>query len=568
MSDTLSRVKLQLRPVNGSVLNGNGDDKSPPSPATKLLINHGKPNYTIQRSPKAQQNGGVNPLNNELQNNNRNNYYPYKSAGVKGTTGVFTNGTAIKTNGATNNNNNNNSSSNSSQNGDGELIIQSTKFNGVFKPANVQRLESTDEADIPVVLRRVPKPEATPAPAENGNDENVPEFILRQRRIQERLAKENILDFENRRSGYFTHVVISPSSPNRQSLVETMSSPPIVPSLEIPPPAKETREASIAEENNAEVSAAVNDETPAHEESVAVATSAQVEEEEVAKAIEEVNKAVAGEVDDEKPEEQAVEETVAVAAEIKVDAQEQAVAEHKVEEQQSVAQEETKLESAEHKVEEQQSVAQEESKIEVVQAEEPKVEEIQTPVVTIAVTSAPLVAEEEPQELSAEAAVAPTADLAAEPQRVVEVAEQAEAVVVTTSSVESVEVPKENGVVTAAETPKTNGHAEEDVTISHTNGVANGLTNGHATPSLPTPDPSGALGVNYEPKTVVSFSKDLDAPNKYPDTVKVTKTVEENGEKKTVVDPASEELRELAKLKFDIKADENDVQVTPVLRAD
>ncbi|XP_011213400.2 general transcriptional corepressor trfA [Bactrocera dorsalis] len=564
MSDTLSRVKLQLRPVNGSVLNGNGDDKSPPSPATKLLINHGKPNYTIQRSPKAQQNGGANPLNNELQNNNRNNYYPYKSAGVKGTTGVFTNGTGIKTNGATNNNNNNNnnSSSNSSQNGD-ELIIQSTKFNGVFKPANVQRLESTDEADNPVVLRRVPKPEATPAPAENGNDENVPEFILRQRRIQERLAKENILDFENRRSGYFTHVVISPSSPNRQSLVETMSSPPIVPSLEIPPPAKEAREASIAEENNAEVSAAVNDETPAHEESVAVATSAQVEEEEVAKAIEEVNKAVAGEVDDEKPEEQAVEETVAVAADIKVDAEEQAVAEHKIEEQQSVTQEESKPE-----VEEQQSVAQEESKIEVVQAEEPKVEELQTPVVTIAVTSAPSVAEEEPKELSAEATVAPTADLPAEPQKEAEVAEPAEVAVVTTSAVESVEVPKENGVATAAETPKTNGHAEEDVTISHTNGVANGLTNGHATPSLPTPDPSGALGVNYEPKTVVSFSKDLDAPNKYPDTVKVTKTAEDNGDKKTAADPATEELKELAKLKFDIKADENDVQVTPVLRTD
>uniref|UniRef100_A0A0K8VTW0 Uncharacterized protein n=1 Tax=Bactrocera latifrons TaxID=174628 RepID=A0A0K8VTW0_BACLA len=544
MSDTLSRVKLQLRPVNGSVLNGNGDDKSPPSPATKLLINHGKPNYTIQRSPKAQQNGGANPSNNELQNNNRNNYYPYKSAGVKGTTGVFTNGTAIKTNGATINNNNNNNSSNSSQNGD-ELIIQSTKFNGVFKPANVQKLESNDEADSPVVLRRVPKPEATPAAAENGNDENVPEFILRQRRIQERLAKENILDFENRRSGYFTHVVISPSSPNRQSLVETMSSPPIVPSLEIPPPAKEAREASIVEENNAEVRAAVNDETSPHEESVAVAANAQVEEEEVAKAIEEVNKAVAGEVDDEKPEEVAVEETVAVAAEIKVDAQEQAVAEQKVEEQQSVTKEETQ--------------------IEVVQAEEPKVEEIQTPVVTIAVTSAPLVVEEEPKELPAEAKVAHTADLAAEPQKVAEVAAHAEVVVVTTNSVE---VPKENGDATAAETPKTNGHAVEEVTILHTNGVANGLTNGHATPSLPTPDPSGALGVNYEPKTVVSFSKDLDAPNKYPDTVKVTKTVEEDGDKKTVTDPATEELKELAKLKFDIKADENDVQVTPVLRTD
>ncbi|XP_014085739.2 probable serine/threonine-protein kinase kinX [Bactrocera oleae] len=544
MSDTLSRVKLQLRPVNGSVLNGNSDDKSPSSPAAKLLINHGKPNYTIQRSPKAQQNGGANPLNSELQNNNRNNYYPYKSAGVQGTTGIFTNGNGIKTNGATNNNNNNNSSSNSSQNGD-ELIIQSTKFNGVFKPANIQKLESNDDVDSPVVLRRVPKPEATPPVAENGNDENVPEFILRQRRIQERLAKENILDFENRRSGYFTHVVISPSSPNRQSLVETMSSPPIVPSLEIPPPAKEAREASIAEENNAEVSAATNDEAQAHEESVTVATNEQVEEEEVAKAIEEVNKAVAGEVDDDRSEEVAIAYTVAVEAEIKEDAQEPAVAEHKVEEQ--------------------KSLAVEEPKVEAVQVEEPKVEEVETPVVSVVVTSAPLIESEEPKasQLSAEETVKPTADLAGEPQKVDEVAENVETVVVTTNSVE---IPKDNGEAIVAETPKTNGHVEEDVIISHTNGIANGITNGHATPSLPTPDPSGALGVNYEPKTVVSFSKDLDAPNNYPDTVKVTKTVEKDGENKTTSDAASEELKELAKLKFDIKADDNDVQVTPVLR--
>ncbi|XP_011187193.2 general transcriptional corepressor trfA [Zeugodacus cucurbitae] len=551
MSDTLSRVKNQLRPVNGSVLNGNGigngEDKSPSSPGTKLLINHGKPNYTIQRSPKAQQNGGTNPLNNELQNNNRNNYYPYKSAGVKGTTGVITNGNGVT-------NNNNNSSSNSSQNGD-ELIIQSTKFNGVFKAANIQKLENNDEADSPVVLRRVPKPESTPAAAENGNDENVPEFILRQRRIQERLAKENILDFENRRSGYFTHVVISPTSPNRTSLVETMSSPPIVPSLEIPPPAKESREASIAEENNAEVSAANGVEHVHEEEHVAVATNGQVEEEEVAKAIEEVNKAVAGEVDDEKPEEVAVENPVAVEAE--VEAPEQVVVEHKEEEQRSVQQEETKVEA--------------------VQVEEQKVEEVQTPVVSVVVTSAPLVDAEEPK------AAEETVHSAVESHEVAEVAEHVEAVTVTTNSVEEpkengngvvaeeisnqVEAPKENGEAVVAET-LTNGHAVEDVIISHTNGVSNGVTNGQATPSLPTPDPSGALGVNYEPKTVVSFSKDLDAPNKYPDTVKVTKTDEQDGEKKTASDPVSDELKELAKLKFDIKADDNDVQVTPVLRVE
>lgn len=556
MSDTLSRVKLQLRPVNGSILNGNGDDKSPSSPATKLLINHGKPNYTIQRSPKAQQNGGTNPLNNELQSDNRNNYYPYKSAGVKGTTGIFINGNSIKTNGTSNNNNN---SSNSSQNGD-ELIIHSTKFNGVFKPINIQKLESNNEADSPVVLRRVPKPEQTPAAAENGNDENVPEFILRQRRIQERLAKENILDFENRRSGYFTHVVISPTSPNRTSLVETMSSPPIVPSLEIPPPAKEVREETIAEEHNAEVSAA-NDEEQAEEENVAVATNRQVEEEEVAKAIEEVNKAVAGEVDDEKPEEVVAEPPAAIEVEVQEEVQEQAVVEHKVEEQKSVEQEATK--------------------VEVVQGEEPKVEAAQTPIVSVVVTSAPLVEADEPKDSqpSLEETVKPTADLVGESQEVAEIAEHVEAVTVTSNLVKvpkengsgeaaeelpsSVEAPKENGV-----TPKTNDHAAEDVTISHTNGVTNDATNGQATPTLPTPDPSGALGVNYEPKTVVSFSKDLGAPNKYPDTVKVTKTAEQVGETKTASEPASDELKELAKLKFDIKADDNDVQVTPVLRAD
>jgi len=90
-------------------------------------------------------------------------------------------------------------------------------------------------------------------------------------------------------------------------------------------------------------------------------------------------------------------------------------------------------------------------------------------------------------------------------------------------------------------------------------------TNGQSSdgPSIPTPDPSGALGVNYEPKTVVSFSQELGGgENHYPDTVKVVSEV-----------PAAEseggELKELAKLKFDIKSDDqNEVQVTPVLRAD
>ncbi|XP_017476375.1 PREDICTED: general transcriptional corepressor trfA [Rhagoletis zephyria] len=547
MSDTLSRIKLQLRPVNGSVLNGNGgnasgDDKAPSSPATKLLINHGKPNYTIQRSPKAQQNGGTNPLNNELQNNNRNNYYPYKSAGVKGTTGIITNGNISKVYGSTNNNNNISSSSNSSQNGD-EIIVQSTKFNGVFKPANIQQVENKDEVDNQVVLRHVPKPEAVVAP-QNGNEGNVPEFILRQRRIQERLAKENVLDFENRRSGYFTHVVISPTSPNRTSLVETMSSPPIVPSLEIPPPAKEVREASIVEESSVEVSAA-NGELETPEQAAAVETRRHVEEEEVAKAIEEVNKAVAGEVDDEK-----------------VDA---------AEDEASIESEKVAEVARDEQLEEHTIAAEKEEEH---KADETKVEEAHTPVVSVVVTSAPLAEAEvahvvEKETAAAEQITEPTAEHVSKPEAAIAQVEVSETAAEPPKPVErqqpaADEQAKHNGHDAAEEVPTTNGDTDETVTISHTNGVvANGISNGHAAPSLPTPDPSGALGVNYEPKTVVSFSKDLGEPNKYPDTVKVVKTAEDKA-----VDAASDELKELAKLKFDIKADDKDVQVTPVLRTE
>lgn len=61
-------------------------------------------------------------------------------------------------------------------------------------------------------------------------------------------------------------------------------------------------------------------------------------------------------------------------------------------------------------------------------------------------------------------------------------------------------------------------------------------------------DPNGSP--NFEKKTVVSFSKELGAPNRYPDTVKVMKTVQNGGETiqtmgmeniKFVIDPESSE---------------------------
>ncbi|KAH8418594.1 hypothetical protein KR222_003413 [Zaprionus bogoriensis] len=455
MADTINKPSIQIRSGLPSPL----PDKSP-SPATKLLISHGKPNFTIARSPSTSKDNG-NPLSPQPSANN--NYNAYKSAGS-----------------TTNNNNNNNSNS----------FVVGTKFNGVFKPssaaatwatrngsANANGTASNGNEAAQVVLRR-PKL-AEPEPLAAGEDENVPEFIRRQRRIQERLAKENVLDFENRRSGYFTHVMISPDSPNRTSFVETMASPAIVPSLEMPLPAK------IEEEQPAEAqaqAATTNGHSNGHSEQqeeqqeqkqleqqpaeqqlqtpVLTNGHAQHEDvapEEVAKAIEEVNKAVAGEDDDSKPETETAEVKAAESAPAAVEAQVEVVA----------------------------------------------------PVVAAVATSQPI---------------------------------------------EPVAAAVQNGEVPAA---ATNGH-DEAITISHTNSQA-----ASDVPSVATPDPSGALGVNYEPKTVVSFSQELGGgENNYPDTVKVTKEA-------APASPADAELQELSKLKFDIKSDEqNEVQVTPVLRAE
>ncbi|XP_073813873.1 hebe isoform X2 [Musca autumnalis] len=525
MADINNKPKLQLRA--GISING---DKTP-SPATKLLINHGKPNFTIQRSPKIQNGNG------SLSNGNGNPLSPKVDAVPKN-----------------------------------EFVVKSTTFNGVFKPTNIsvatkqnlakQNLvnnnnssNNNDEHEMAkVVLRRTKIPDP---PLKEGEDENVPEFIRRQRRIQERLAKEN-LDFENRRSGYFTQVLISPSSPNRKSFVETMSSPAVVPSLEIPPPAtqpekivEETAEEKKQEEQVLqEIAKEIVEEpkeqleeTPAETTSeevkeTSVTENGHVEEDEVNKAIEEVNKAVAGEDDDKTEEETKVEEeeqqpqeavvTSALVEEVKAETEETAqVAVVTSAEETPEVTEETKANETEAEAAPVQAVV---TSALMVEEEEQKPQE--NGHVEAVVTSAPIVAEEE------------------KPQENGHVAEE--------------EKPQENGhveaVVTSAplveeEAPKTNGHSEEnghEITISHTNALS--------TPSIPSPDPSGEKGVNFEPKTVVSFSRELNEPNKYPDTVKVVKEVEGA--------QVDDELKELAKLKFEIKADQEDIEVTPVLKVE
>eukprot|EP00099_Drosophila_melanogaster_P001630 NP_001097248.1 hebe, isoform F [Drosophila melanogaster] len=456
MAETINnKPSIQIRSGLPSPL----PDKSP-SPATKLLISHGKPNFTIAKSPKIDENGNGNPLSAQPSANN--NYNAYKSA--------------------------NSSVANS------QKFIVGTKFNGVFKPSNAAATWATNgstngngtaesENEVAKVVLRRPKVADSPPPAE-GEDENVPEFIRRQRLIQERLAKENVLDFESRRSGYFTHVMISPDSPNRTSFVETMASPAIVPALEIPAPVAE----KVEEEEKVEVQPQVAAVTtsalitkPEPEDPVSNGHSEEpknsdVGPEEVAKAIEQVNQAVAGE-----------------------------------------------------------------DEAEVEATPEPVPEPTPEPVAA---------------ERKAEAVVEEPTQAPAAVEAKVEVVEPA-APVQNGQKEEEKAVPATNGLKEEEAAPATNGHKEEAdaITISHTNGQS---SDG---PSIPTPDPSGALGVNYEPKTVVSFSQELGSgENKYPDTVKVVSEVpaESNGE-----------LKELTKLKFDIQSDDqNEVQVTPVLRAE
>jgi len=503
MADTLNKSKLQVRTSFGVTVG-----EKTPSPSTKLLINHGKPNFTIQKSVTNGSTNGETSTNgdahadangNDFPAAKNNNYYPYKTAST----------VSVKT---------------------------SNSFNGnIFKPTivkttptttsasnnnnNVDQQDQQDFEATKVVLRKVQKP--NDLPVKDGEDDDVPEFIRRQRRIQERLAKENILDFENRRSGYFTHVMISPTSPNRQSFGETMASPAIVPSLEMPtaPVAttlpmhlKQVEEEEVQEqeeqapETQQELAVepvqenmqpeVLNGLSSAHSEDVEVSEvnekqSAEAvkeqEEDEVNQAIEEVNKAVAGEAETEE-----------------LEAETESQAQPQIQEQR---------------------------------------EEATFAAVPIALT-------EEPETtVAAEQSTTSTTTTTTVSNNDTEVVDEDQPGVVAAVTLPFIE-PRSNDLETNQSEENQN-----EITISHTNALQDG-------PQIPTPDPSGSLGVNYEPKTVVSFSKDLGSePNKYPDTVVVVRD-NENGQ---AADP---QLQEFSKLKFDIKTDENEVQVTPVLRTD
>lgn len=495
----VNRPKIQLRP--GLSING---DKTP-SPATKLLINHGKPNFTIQKSPKTQ-NGNANPLSPPVNANNNNN---------------------------------------------NEFVVKSTTFNGIFKPSNIspavkQTLpaqnglsnsnnnnnNAVDNEAAKVVLRRA-KVVPTEVKEAEG-DENVPEFILRQRRIQERLANQNILDFENRRSGYFTQVMISPSSPNRQSFVETMASPAVKPGLEIPPPAPEHQEEvkeEVTQEHQEQVQQQEKTELveEKHEECIkaepVTLNGHDAEEEEVAKAIEEVNKAVEGE-DDDKTEIEEMEEHKQEAVEEKQESQQEEPAHVEAVVTSLAMEEETPKEEEKPK-------------------EEPAVEPVAAVVTSLAVEEEPIKPED-----STKAEESPKVE---ESPKTEEAPKVEETVAVTNEVAQQnghheteVVVHQTNGV----EEPLQNGHSTHEITISHTNGLNS--------PTIPSPDPKGEKGVNFEPKTVVSFSQELgNDVNKYPDTVKVVKEGQT-----PEVDP---ELKELTKLKFEIKADDENIEVKPVL---
>ncbi|EDV98127.1 GH22845 [Drosophila grimshawi] len=473
MADTINKPSIQIRSGLPSPLS----DKSP-SPATKLLISHGKPNFTIatRNSPKAEEdNSNVNPLSPQAIANN--NYNPYKCA-------------------------NNNK------------FVVGTKFNGVFKPSpllangngNVSS-ESSNEAAKVVLRRAQPAEPLASLSTDAESDDNVPEFIRRQRRIQERLAKENVLDFENRRSGYFTHVMISPDSPNRTSFVETMASPAIVPALEMPlVPAK------IEEEEQQQ-------QVVQNGHSVEQLSNGHSEQQEKAK-----------EEEQQQREEQQKRE------------QEQKEREQKEQEQKE--QEQRELEQKEQLKQQEEKLKQEQEQ-EQTKQEQPLTNGHAQEQHDVAAEDVAKAIEEVNKAVAGE-------EEADEP-----VVEQEQHDKVTPAAVEAkVEVVTPNP--NPASSSSNQATEDSSITISHTNGHSGDV------PSVATPDPSGALGVNYEPKTVVSFAQELGGgENNYPDKVQVLKDA-------TPASPADAQMQELSKLKFDIQNDgqNGEVLVTPVLRAD
>uniref|UniRef100_D3TLC2 Uncharacterized protein n=1 Tax=Glossina morsitans morsitans TaxID=37546 RepID=D3TLC2_GLOMM len=157
---------------------------------TKLMINHGKPNFTVQRYVKPTICSKIDFPKKESTENRETNLRK------------------------------------SSIHDDIEPVISKSEEPLTTTPT--LRLEENEQSKV--VLRRTKTIERTP---KESDMDKIPEFIHRQRRIQERLAREDLLDFENRRSGYHIHCMITPASPNRQSFVPTMTSPAAVPALEI-----------------------------------------------------------------------------------------------------------------------------------------------------------------------------------------------------------------------------------------------------------------------------------------------------------------------------------------------
>ncbi|XP_037890983.1 uncharacterized protein LOC119638318 [Glossina fuscipes] len=157
---------------------------------TKLMINHGKPNFTVQRYVKS-----TNCSKIDL---------PKKERSAKSETNLRR----------------------SAMNDDIGPVINSSEESSKTTPS----LSLQENEQSRVVLRRTKTIERT---LKESDMDKIPEFIHRQRRIQERLAREELLDFENRRSGYHIHCMITPASPSRQSFVPTMTSPAVVPALEI-----------------------------------------------------------------------------------------------------------------------------------------------------------------------------------------------------------------------------------------------------------------------------------------------------------------------------------------------
>ncbi|XP_055923780.1 WASH complex subunit 2 [Eupeodes corollae] len=387
----------------------NGAEKTP-SPSTKLMLNHGKPNFTINRTK----------VKNDSQ-------CPFSPTNPEAATVVL------------------------------KSTANSTS-NGYVKPTLMKIPLSSENEVSKVVLRRTKLPEENEKPVQQDEE---PEFVKAQRKIAERLANQNSLDFETRKSGYFTHVMISPTSPTKQ--------------MELPVVADHKIEkASVVE--------------VVSERTVEPVVEPQKPVEEPVKTVKEPQKPV------ETPNESATTKIIDEKSET---------------EKKDQPNTETPKENG-HDSSQINGSVEEEKPTEVVEAAKAMIEEL-----------VENVAKEIPSEKKEEV---PTP--------------------IQNGHDNGVEKPIENGVHNGSDKDVvTNGDS-----ISENQSQENGVV-------------SSQSDVNFEPKTVTSFAKDLSSePNKYPDTVKIV----------TEVPPSATEqddlMKDMYKLKFDIHADSEDVKVIPTVR--